>query len=142
MAYEPLTKEDYAIAASNGISRATAYRRYENDFWPKEEAITKKPKGRRERSVTGLTTEHYEIAAKNGISAQSLYNRRENLKWPIEKCITWPVQEKVNWNDWKELAAKSGIGYGGFWKRIKKGMTPMEAATMPNKKKNKSLQCG
>ena len=142
MAYEPLTKEDLAIAASNGISRATAYRRYENDFWSKELAITKKPKARRPREETGLTKEHYEIAAKNGISAQALYNRRENLKWPIEKCITWPVQNKVNWNEWRDIAEKSGISYAGFWKRVKKGMTPEQAATMPNKRKNKSLQCG
>lgn len=133
MAYEPLTAEDYAIAASNGISRATAYRRYEDDFWPKELAITKSTKKRTPRSESGLTNEHYEIAAKNGISAQAVYNRRKNLKWDIEKCITWPVQNKVNWNEWREIAEKTGISYAGFWKRIKKGMEPMEAATKPKK---------
>jgi len=140
MAHEPLTKEEYAIAESNGISRSTAYRRYEVRYWSKHDAITK-PIGTVLKRRQILKKEHYAIAKANGISVQTAYNRREYLKWPIEKCITEPLPEKVKWNDWKEIATKAGIGYGAFRKRIKKGMTPMQAATMPNQKKKKS-QCG
>jgi hypothetical protein len=142
LAYEPLTKEDYAIAASNGISRTTAYRRYEDLYWSKEETITKKPKPRKQangiipKKEIVLTKEEYAIALENGISPQTAYSRRERLKWPVEKCITEPVQESVKWEDWKEVAEKAGITYMGFWKRIKKGMKPDQAATMPNKRKS------
>lgn len=141
MTYEPLTKEDYAIAARNGISRTTAYRRYEDLYWTKEEAITAKPKPRKQangripKKETVLTKEEYAIALENGISPQTAYSRRERLKWSVEKCITEPVQESVNWKDWKEIAEKEGITYIRFWRRLKKGMEPMEAATMPTNKK-------
>lgn len=139
MVYEPLTKEDYAIAASNGISKAVAFRRYEGLHWSKEEAVTL-PVGTRRKVV--LTKEDYATAKENGISAQTAYHRRKVLKWPVEKCITEPVTDQLEWEVWKEAATKAGISYAGFWKRRKKGMTPEQAATTPNKKKNITLQIG
>jgi hypothetical protein len=65
-----ITKEQYEIARSNGITSQLAYQRYELLFWSIEDAITKKPQ---------KTDEDYlywrEIAKKNGISYVTYWRR-------------------------------------------------------------------
>jgi hypothetical protein len=106
--------------------------RFEIRFWSKEESITI-PVGTRRHEV--ISKKDYEIAKANGISPQTAYHRRKVLKWPVEKCVTEPVTDQLEWEVWKEAAAIAGISYAGFWKRRKKGMTPEQAATTPNKKR-------
>ena len=49
-----LTKEDYKTAEKNGISRQTAYQRYEMMYWDKEAAITKKVHKKRRKPLGRL----------------------------------------------------------------------------------------
>lgn len=80
-----------------------------------------------------LTREHYRTAKKNGISPQLAYARFYNHGWSIEQTITQVPQPKGEgiYKPFKEQCEQNGITRNLFYKRIKKGMTPEEAATRP-----------
>lgn len=65
-----LTPEDYELAEKNGISRDLAYRRFYENCWEKERAITQ-PK----RGTTSVWKQWREIAEANGIRESTFYSR-------------------------------------------------------------------
>lgn len=79
-----------------------------------------------------LTDEHYRIAEENGIERIRVYQRVNENGWDIQRAITQPVKRHSTvWREHEELANKNGIKCTTFISRIKKGMTPKEAATTP-----------
>lgn len=79
-----LTEEQLKIAEQNGIRRDLAIRRYRDDVWDEEKAITQKPKKK--------LIDWVKIAEKNGIGKFTFYNRVNTLKWPEKKAATKKVQ--------------------------------------------------
>lgn len=80
----------------------------------------------------GLSVEQYKIAETNGISRNLAYQRYEHLFWSEEDAITKPVRRSDDdYIHWKDVAQANGISYVGFYKRVKRGMTPEQAATTP-----------
>ena len=64
-----LTKEHYAIAEKNGISRQLVYRRYNFLFWSLEDAITKPHANNEEYK-------HWKrVAVENGLSEEGFRRR-------------------------------------------------------------------
>jgi hypothetical protein len=82
-----------------------------------------------------LTNDDYEIAAKNGISYNVAYARFYEYGWSKEDTITKPIIKPNMWPTHKELAYSNGIGQNTFHARVRKGMTPEEAATTPLKQR-------
>jgi hypothetical protein len=79
-----------------------------------------------------LTDEHYLIAEQNGISKRNVYQRWYYYGYDIQRAITEPLKTCSNvWSEWKEVCKSNGISNDCFNMRIKKGMPPEEAATMP-----------
>jgi hypothetical protein len=83
--------------------------------------------------VNFLTYEDIDIAKANGIDYLNAYNRVHKLNWPVEKAITTPLKRKEDqlWPKYRELAAKHDIKHWCFFQRLKRGMSPEQAATMP-----------
>lgn len=78
-----------------------------------------------------LTEEHFKIAEENGIHRKLVMNR-----WyrgcDIEYCITVPKRTGTGvWPEWKETALANGISEETFYSRVRRGLTPKEAATQP-----------
>ncbi|QEL88457.1 hypothetical protein [Bacillus mycoides] len=84
-----------------------------------------------------ITDENYEKAAKNGISKMNVYLRVNESGWEIERAITVPVRKKKGGMGisagMKTLAERNGISHTTLYKRIKDGMNPYEAVTIPKK---------
>ena len=81
-----LTKEQFAIARSNGIASKTLYHRYYKLNWDLEKALTVKPgtvKGGRKSS---LTVEEREILKKNGVSI-NLFTTRLYYGWTRSEAL-------------------------------------------------------
>jgi hypothetical protein len=81
-----------------------------------------------------FTDEDVKRAESNGISYKNMYNRRA-LGWDKEKAITAPLDQHPRtalWHQYEDIAV---VSRNGFERRIKKGMTPYEAATKPPPKK-------
>ena len=77
--------------------------------------------------------EDIQIAESNGISYATMHSRR-TLGWDKEKAITAPVERNpltAKWHQYKDIAV---VPRNTFEKRVRKGMTPQEAATKPSKK--------
>lgn len=76
-----------------------------------------------------LTAEDYEIAERNGICRDYAYQRYYMLGWDREKAINTPViQYKNLWRNYKDI---SKVSRSVFYKRIREGISPEEAATTP-----------
>lgn len=84
-----------------------------------------------------LTEEHYLTAEANGISRKNAYQRWYHYGWEIERAITEPlqIQNQSEWMEWKDIAQKNGVYVSLFWYRLRQGMTPEQAATIPVKKR-------
>ncbi|OOZ76560.1 hypothetical protein BHL35_25385 [Bacillus cereus] len=81
-----------------------------------------------------ITDEDYEKAAKNGISKSNVYQRVNENGWDLERAITVPVRKKKGSKlnvGMIILAERNGISKPTYYKRIKSGMDPYEAATKP-----------
>lgn len=80
-----------------------------------------------------ITNEDYEKAAKNGISKSNVYQRVNEYGWEIERAITVPVRKRNGgiYAGMIVFAEQNGISKPTFFKRIKNGMDPYEAATKP-----------
>jgi hypothetical protein len=75
-----------------------------------------------------LTDEDYETAERNGIARKAAYHRFYILCWDRLKAITTPVKHHHNlWDDYKD---RSKVAKTTFYERVRKGMTPEEAASL------------
>jgi hypothetical protein len=80
-----------------------------------------------------ITYEDYEKAAKNGINKSNVYQRVVEYGWNLERAITVPVRRRkgeIN-AGMITIAERNGISKPTFFKRVKSGMDPYEAATKP-----------
>lgn len=81
-----------------------------------------------------ISDEMYESAAELGISKRNVNNRYFNCGWPLEEALTKPVGES-NKSKYSaeiiELAESNGVSRHRFCKRVRDGMSEMEAATTP-----------
>lgn len=73
-----------------------------------------------------ITDEDYAIAESNGINKKLLYTRVYQLKWSMEQART----QKPRGKSYYQLALDNGIGLNRYYKRIEKGWSPLEAATI------------
>jgi hypothetical protein len=132
-----LTKEDYEIAARNGIKRNTVDNRFYNLFWNKEECITKKPRKYKESHWRRKCIEL-------GIVNVQTYDNRIRYGWDEEKAATTPpmtreeIAKKNRDNQRKfplwvyESLKKNGIDQRTFASRMNKSRWTMEeACTLP-----------
>ena len=80
-----------------------------------------------------ITCEDYEKAAKNGINKSNVYQRVIEYGWDLERAITVPVRKRKGETNagMITIAERNGISKPTFFKRIKSGMDPYEAATKP-----------
>lgn len=78
------------------------------------------------------TEKDYEIAAQNGISRANVNQRVYSYDWSIERAITDPLQKKKGKESNRPLvfiAEQNGISASTYYRRIRSGMTEIEAAT-------------
>ncbi|MEH7216970.1 hypothetical protein [Bacillus toyonensis] len=80
-----------------------------------------------------ITDEDYKKAAKNGISKSNVYQRVHEYGWELDRAITTPIRKQKGKTNagMITLAERNGISKVTFWKRVKNGMDPYEAATKP-----------
>lgn len=77
-----------------------------------------------------LSPEDIAIAEKNGISYAAVQQRFYRYGWSKERAMTQPMGRRL-WNQYKDECLKLGISCNYFFKRIRNGMTPEEAANRP-----------
>lgn len=78
------------------------------------------------------TDKDYEIAARNGISKANVNQRVYGYHWSIERAIADPLQNKKGKENNRTLvflAEQNGISASTFYRRIRGGMSEIEAAT-------------
>ncbi|MEK5197349.1 hypothetical protein MHI49_28450 [Bacillus sp. FSL M7-0884] len=128
------------IAEQNGISYPTFHARLTKKTvrkWTPEEAATVPPKitGRiRKSRANGPTEEDYKEAERNGISRKNVNQRLDLYDWSIEKSITDPVNKRGRKDDNTRMlmiAKQNGISTSTFYRRIREGMLPRDAAMKP-----------
>ncbi|WP_144513656.1 hypothetical protein [Bacillus mycoides] len=80
-----------------------------------------------------ITEGDYEKASKNGISKSNVYQRVNEYGWEVERAITVPIRNRKGEISagMITLAERNGISKPTYYKRIKTGMDPYEAATKP-----------
>lgn len=80
-----------------------------------------------------ITEDDYEKASKNGISKSNVYQRVNEYGWEIERAITVTIRNRKGEISagMITLAERNGISKPTYYKRIKTGMDPYEAATKP-----------
>jgi hypothetical protein len=82
-----------------------------------------------------ISPEQYKIAKANGIDRNTLHTRVYVNDWELGRAITQPVKRQQDL--WKQWGPVSKVAYSTFYMRMKKGMTPEEAATLPPGKPKK-----
>lgn len=89
---EYLSDEDIKRAKENGIYKDLLYKRFYNNGWDKERAITE-PKhikmGRKRR----YEDKWYKQAESNGISMQTMH-KRIGLGWSLQEAVSIPIGQK------------------------------------------------
>lgn len=81
-----------------------------------------------------LQDEDYEIAEANGIPKANAYHRFYYSGWDKQRAITEPIHHTKHgtlWKDHKEQCESLGIKQRAFYRRVERGMTPEEAASLP-----------
>jgi hypothetical protein len=76
-----------------------------------------------------LSPKDFETAKKNGISEERAKVRFYRRKWSKERAITQPIKQPQH--DWALYKNKSLVSMQTFYQRIKKGLSPEEAALTP-----------
>jgi hypothetical protein len=76
-----------------------------------------------------LTPQDFETAKKNGISEERAKARFYKLGWTKQRTITQKTRKPQH--DWFKYKDKSLVSMQTFYQRIKKGMSPEEAALTP-----------
>jgi hypothetical protein len=77
-----------------------------------------------------LTPKDFETAKKNGISEVRAKARFYKLGWSKQRAITQKVRKSPQ-QTWSKYKHQSLVSEYGFYARIKKGMSPEEAALTP-----------
>lgn len=81
------------------------------------------------------TLEDYKKAEKLGITKKDVDSRVYTYCWSIEKAISTPIKvskrSNVNRKSFMLLAQKNGISSSQFDRRIRRGMSMKDAATIP-----------
>jgi hypothetical protein len=77
-----------------------------------------------------LSPEDFETAAKNGINYHNAYERFYKRGWSKERTITEPIRTKAysTYAKYKDVCV---VSRRAFENRLKRGMSPEEAATIP-----------
>jgi hypothetical protein len=76
-----------------------------------------------------LTKSDYIIADLNGIPKKTVQTRVYTNGWDVDRAITQPVQQQTGiWTAWKD---KMIVSRSVFYKRLKEGMSPEDAAMTP-----------
>jgi len=81
-----------------------------------------------------ITNEDYEKAAVKGITKTNVYQRVHTYGWSIERAITEPLRSKGNQGKHGKMmiiAESLGISPSTYFRRIRNGMTPKDAASKP-----------
>lgn len=81
-----------------------------------------------------ITDEDYEKAAGRGITKTNVYQRVHTYGWSIERAITEPLRSKGNPGKHSKMliiAESLGISASTYFRRLKNGMTPKDAAMKP-----------
>ncbi|MFT4140172.1 hypothetical protein COJ38_21490 [Bacillus cereus] len=81
-----------------------------------------------------ITDEDYEKAAVKGITKTNVYQRVHTYGWSIERAITEPLRSKGNQGKHGKMmiiAESLGISPSTYFRRIRNGMTPKDAASKP-----------
>ncbi|MFD2442913.1 hypothetical protein ACFSO7_02835 [Bacillus sp. CGMCC 1.16607] len=143
--YFYITPVEYAEAEMNGVDPHNLERRIRLLGWEKQKAIS---------TPLGKITDRKawtKIAAENGIKYQTFMSRINIYGMSVEEAATKPLQNRklaaerasesnrVIPKDWLKIAIDNGINYHTFRDRLKKGMSPEEAAT---KKVMTRSECG
>ena len=76
-----------------------------------------------------LTPEDFATAEKNGISEERAKARFYKMGWSKQRAITQKLKKPQH--DWNKYHHQSLVTAQTFYQRIKKGMTPEEAALTP-----------
>lgn len=128
-----LQPEDFERAAANGIHAALVKQRFNSGSFEKERAITQPPR------VPRANTELDDQAAANGISSTTLRWRLENTDLTNEEAATLSTRKMIDRRierqshyvtpDIRKLAESNNIKQQTVYRRIKKGMDPVIAAT-------------
>jgi hypothetical protein len=79
-----------------------------------------------------LTEEDYATAEKNGINRKIAYQRYYLQGWKVEKTITHPVKKiRRLYPKYQRTCERNGVSVSTFYKRLREGMEPEAAATLP-----------
>jgi predicted DNA-binding transcriptional regulator AlpA len=134
------------LAKQNGISYPTFHARLTKKTsrkWTPEEAATIPPlKSGRPRIIKMNyqfpTDEEIKQAASIDVS-EKLLNQRLRKGWEMERAITSPVGTSYEGLEKHtkllKLAKRTGISESTFYRRIREGMTPYQAASTPKEEK-------
>ena len=127
-----ITKEQYKIGLSNGISRSLLIKRVRKCGWDIEKAMTHPiiPIGKRGKRSEIFTPKQFKKAKKNGLCRSTIYNRvlREGLT--PEEAVTKPIKKVFTLEQLKK-AEELGLAKRTLYTRVHKGMTPEEACSTP-----------
>jgi hypothetical protein len=122
MIEESLTKEDYEIAKSNGISYERAYQRFYNSGWSVEDSITKPIV----KQPPNLYSQYNDICKNNSIS-RSCFNKRIKDGMTPEEASTKRTggrgRKRVFTKEQIAIAESNGISYRLLYMRVH-GYTP------------------
>lgn len=80
-----------------------------------------------------ITPEQYDKAAKNGIDRNNLNKRVRDYGWDIERATTEPIKKRFFRLDegMVKQARENGINRKALYSRLRIGMDPEKAVTMP-----------
>ena len=78
-----------------------------------------------------ITPTQYDTALEKGITAHLLNYRVRAGGWNIERAVSTPPRVQGKYKHWLEVAKQNGICGPTFYGRVRKGMEPEQAATMP-----------
>lgn len=139
MGYEYyISPEEYARAATYGVSRIRLETRIRAWAWGKEKAITTPPRPTQDR------TEWRKVAEANGIPRKLFYQRVLKCGWSEERAATQRIAtdedraaaarigmeaNRKHPAEWIDLARQNGIPYKRFAWRVRNGWGYERAAT-------------
>ena len=136
-----ITPEEYDLADSNGIDNITVNVRVRRLGWSKEKAINTPIKRRKPSGE--VFNEFVKTAKNNGICYRLFFQRVNVLGWDMDKASMKPPQtaeeKKIQLvearrkypEEYVNLAAKNGIKYTTFRRRILNGWSIEDATTKP-----------
>ena len=127
-----ITKEQYKIGLSNGISRSLLIKRVRKCGWDIEKALTHPitPRNERGKKSEIFTPKQFKKAKKNGLSRSTIYSRVLRDGMTPEEAVSTPIKQRFTPEQFKK-AEELGISKAMLHARVRKGMTPEEACSTP-----------